>query len=462
MKTVRLTMAQALVRYLTAQRTIVDRKEVPLFAGVFAIFGHGNVTCLGEALEPVKDELPTWRGQNEQSMALAAIGFTKAMKRRQIMVSLSSIGPGSTNMVTAAAVAMANRLPVLFLGGDTFAEPRARPGAAADRAVRRPDPHGQRLLQAGRSLLGPHHAARADHLVAAAGGRHHARPGELRAGLHRPRPGRPGRGLRLPVGVLREDRASHPARPARCRHDPRGGEAPPQGEETADRRRRRRRLLARRRSDLRLCRETPRAGRRDHQWPHHPAPRRPDECRADRHPRRDLRERARRGGRRRDRGRHAAPGFRHRLVDRVRRRHQDHRPQRGALRRPQAPLARGGRRRAGRHRGTVRGPHRLEGAGEVGEEGGQGIRGLERAHRQGLGPDQRRGAELRPGGRRVQPHLRPDRPCADRRRRIAGRALSELAGEDDRHLRLRVRLFLHGLRDRRRLGAEDGQTPSAT
>lgn len=121
MKTVRLTMAQALVKYLTAQKTIIDRKEVQLFAGVFAIFGHGNVTCLGEALEPVQDILPTWRGQNEQSMALAAIGYTRARKRRQIMIAASSIGPGSTNMVTAAATALANRLPVLFLGGDTFA-----------------------------------------------------------------------------------------------------------------------------------------------------------------------------------------------------------------------------------------------------------------------------------------------------------------------------------------------------
>ena len=121
MKTVRLTMAQALVRYLTAQRIVIDHEEVPLFAGVFAIFGHGNVTCLGEALEPVQDDLPTWRGQNEQSMALAAIGYAKAKKRRQIMVSLSSIGPGATNMVTAAGVAMANRLPILILAGDTFA-----------------------------------------------------------------------------------------------------------------------------------------------------------------------------------------------------------------------------------------------------------------------------------------------------------------------------------------------------
>jgi 3D-(3,5/4)-trihydroxycyclohexane-1,2-dione acylhydrolase (decyclizing) len=121
MKTVRLTMAQALVRYLTAQRTIIDRREVPLFGGVFAIFGHGNVTCLGEALEPVQDILPTWRGQNEQSMALAAVAYTKAKRRRQIMIATASIGPGSTNMVTAAAVALANRLPVLLLGGETFA-----------------------------------------------------------------------------------------------------------------------------------------------------------------------------------------------------------------------------------------------------------------------------------------------------------------------------------------------------
>jgi 3D-(3,5/4)-trihydroxycyclohexane-1,2-dione acylhydrolase (decyclizing) len=120
MKTIRLTMAQALVKYLTAQRTILDGAEAPLFAGVFAIFGHGNVTCLGEALEAVQDELPTWRGQNEQSMALAAIAFAKAKRRRQIMVAASSIGPGATNMMTAAGVAHSNRLPVLLLSGDTF------------------------------------------------------------------------------------------------------------------------------------------------------------------------------------------------------------------------------------------------------------------------------------------------------------------------------------------------------
>lgn len=118
--TIRLTMAQALVRWLTQQYTEIDGTKVRLFAGAFGIFGHGNVTCLSEALEGVQDELPTWRGQNEQSMALAAIGFAKAKRRRQIMIATSSIGPGALNMVTAAATAHANRLPVLLIAGDTF------------------------------------------------------------------------------------------------------------------------------------------------------------------------------------------------------------------------------------------------------------------------------------------------------------------------------------------------------
>ncbi len=125
--TVRLTMAQALVRFLCNQFTEIDGERVPLFAGVFGIFGHGNVTCLAEALEAVQDDLPTWRGQNEQSMALAAIAYAKAKKRRQIMVTTSSIGPGAANMVTAAGVAHANRLPLLILAGDVFANRRPDP-----------------------------------------------------------------------------------------------------------------------------------------------------------------------------------------------------------------------------------------------------------------------------------------------------------------------------------------------
>jgi 3D-(3,5/4)-trihydroxycyclohexane-1,2-dione acylhydrolase (decyclizing) len=120
MDTVRLTTADAVVRYLVAQKTEIDGRVEPLFPGVYAIFGHGNVTCLGHALEQHRDVLPTWRGQNEQGMALAAVGFTKAVKRRQIMVATSSIGPGASNMITAAGVAMANRLPVLLISGDTF------------------------------------------------------------------------------------------------------------------------------------------------------------------------------------------------------------------------------------------------------------------------------------------------------------------------------------------------------
>ena len=121
MDTIRLTTAQAIVRWLMAQRTVLeDGTDAPLFPGVFGIFGHGNVTCLGHALEEVRDEFPTWRGQNEQGMALAATAYAKATKARQIMVATSSVGPGATNMVTAAGVAMANRLPLLVIAGDTF------------------------------------------------------------------------------------------------------------------------------------------------------------------------------------------------------------------------------------------------------------------------------------------------------------------------------------------------------
>jgi len=120
METVRLTTGQAIVRWLIAQRIEIDGVDEPLFPGVFGIFGHGNVVSLAEALASVQDELPTWRGHNEQSMALAAVAFSKAKRRRQIMVATSSVGPGSTNMVTAAAVAHANRLPLLLISGDTF------------------------------------------------------------------------------------------------------------------------------------------------------------------------------------------------------------------------------------------------------------------------------------------------------------------------------------------------------
>jgi 3D-(3,5/4)-trihydroxycyclohexane-1,2-dione acylhydrolase (decyclizing) len=127
MTMIRLTMAQALIRYLVAQTSEIDGGEVPLFAGVFAIFGHGNVAGLGEALYGAGERLPTLRAHNEQAMALAAVAFAKASRRRRMMACTSSIGPGATNMVTAAAVAHANRLPLLLLPGDVFASRRPDP-----------------------------------------------------------------------------------------------------------------------------------------------------------------------------------------------------------------------------------------------------------------------------------------------------------------------------------------------
>src|SRR5437763_2585041 len=123
----RLTMAQALVQFLSVQRTEINGSVQPMFAGVWAIFGHGNVAALGEALWHVRVRLPTFRAHNEQAMAHAAIAFAKASHRRRMMACTTSIGPGATNMVTAAAVAHVNRLPVLLLPGDVFANRRPDP-----------------------------------------------------------------------------------------------------------------------------------------------------------------------------------------------------------------------------------------------------------------------------------------------------------------------------------------------
>ncbi|PJE78975.1 3D-(3,5/4)-trihydroxycyclohexane-1,2-dione hydrolase [invertebrate metagenome] len=121
MKRIRLTMAEALAKYLAAQKIITDGKREQLFGCCFGIFGHGNVTCFGQQLKNIQDKIPTWRGQNEQSMALAATAYAKANKRRRIGIATTSIGPGAANMVTAAGVAHANRLPLLLISGDAYA-----------------------------------------------------------------------------------------------------------------------------------------------------------------------------------------------------------------------------------------------------------------------------------------------------------------------------------------------------
>ena len=118
MTTIRLTAAQAMMRWLAVQ---FGDDGTPFIAGVWAIFGHGNVAGIGEALYAQRDTLPTWRGHNEQTMAHSAIAYAKAMKRQKAMAVTTSIGPGALNLVTAAALAFVNRLPVLLIPGDSFA-----------------------------------------------------------------------------------------------------------------------------------------------------------------------------------------------------------------------------------------------------------------------------------------------------------------------------------------------------
>ncbi len=122
MTTQRLTMAQALVRYLAAQHVSRDGRENRFFAGVWGIFGHGNVAGVGQALEQYAPELRYYQSRNEQAQVLAAIAYAKQRNRLATFACASSIGPGATNMVTGAAVATVNRIPVLILPGDIFAE----------------------------------------------------------------------------------------------------------------------------------------------------------------------------------------------------------------------------------------------------------------------------------------------------------------------------------------------------
>lgn len=134
MGTIRLTTAQALVKFLNNQFINVDGVESKFVHGIFAIFGHGNVLGLGQALEQDRGELMVYQGRNEQGMAHAAIGFAKQKLRRQIIACSSSVGPGAANMITAAATATANRIPLLLLPGDVF-------------ATRQPDPVLQQIEQ---------------------------------------------------------------------------------------------------------------------------------------------------------------------------------------------------------------------------------------------------------------------------------------------------------------------------
>lgn len=146
--TITLTVAQAIVRFLTAQFIEIDGVKTRLCGGGFGIFGHGNVTCLGEALYDHRDTLPLYRGQNEQGMGFAAAAYAKAHLRRRFMFCTASAGPGTANLLTAAALAHANRLPMLMLCGDTF-------------LTRLPDPVLQQLEHYGNPTLGLNDAFKA-------------------------------------------------------------------------------------------------------------------------------------------------------------------------------------------------------------------------------------------------------------------------------------------------------------
>lgn len=140
-RSIRLTMTQALVKHLAAQYVEIDGWRERVCGGGFAIFGHGNVVCLGEALHAHRDVLPLWRGQNEQSMAMAAVAYAKQKLRKRFMFATASAGPGTTNMLTSAAIAHTNRLPLLMLCGDAY-------------VTRLPDPVLQQVEHFGDPTLG--------------------------------------------------------------------------------------------------------------------------------------------------------------------------------------------------------------------------------------------------------------------------------------------------------------------
>ena len=157
----RLTVAQALVRFLASQYTERDGVEQRLIAGCFGIFGHGNVAGVGQALLEQRDDMPYVLARNEQAMVHAAAGYARQKNRLSTYACTASVGPGSTNMVTGAALATINRLPVLLLPGDIFATRVASPVLQELEDPTLARRLGQRLLQAGLALLGPHQPPRA-------------------------------------------------------------------------------------------------------------------------------------------------------------------------------------------------------------------------------------------------------------------------------------------------------------
>ena len=463
MGTVRLTMAQALVRFLCAQMTEVEGREAPLFGGVWAIFGHGNVAGLGEALHARPGRLPTLRAHNEQAMAHAAIAYAKAHARRRMMACTTSIGPGATNMVTAAAVAHVNRLPVLLLPGDVFAnripdpvlqqvEDFGDPTISANDCFRPVSRYWDRIMRPEQLLQSLPAAHRVLTDPADCGPVTLALPQDVQA-----------EAFDYPERLLRAARAPAPApgarsRPARAAAAaastaPSGRSSSPAAASTTPLAEPA--LAPSPSATASRSRET-QAGKGSLPWDH-PLPRRRDR----RAPARPPPTRSpptptsssRVGTRLADFPRAPAPCSR-----------AGRRPG-GAQRRPASTPASTVRCRwsptRARARGAVGGARRLAGARRPDGDGAPTQRRVERGW--STPPPQRRGrrADRGAGHRRGEPRGRPARRGRVRRRRAARRAAQALAHARPARLPPRVRLLLHGLRDRRRAGREARACPTA-
>ena len=462
MKTIRLTAAQAMVRFLARPAGRDRRRKQRLFEGVFAIFGHGNVAGLGEALYAARDALPTYRAHNEQAMAHAAIAFAKASRRQRMMACTTSIGPGATNMVTAAAIAAVNRLPVLLIPGDVFAS-------------RRPDPVLQQVEDFGDGTVSANDCFRPvsryfDRIT---------RPEQIVPALNRAiavltDPAECGPVTLAFCQDVQAEAYDYPAsffdervhRLRRAAPDPRevedGRRAPANGQEAVRDLRRRRPLFRRRARADRVLRQARNPGRRD------PGRQVGDAGRSSAGDGRGRRHRHRRGqcargaGRRDRRRRHAVRRLHHRLVGAV---------QESATAASSASTCSRSTRLKHRALPVVGDARTALAALDVGARRLEGAALVERGGRQGQGrmggdgralhrADQRAAADRRGSARRAHARRRKERRRRLRRRRAARRIAQALAGRRAARLSRRIRLFLHGLRDRRRDRRQDGAAGS--
>ena len=452
--TIRLTTAQAIIRHLAAQYIEIDGEERRVCGGGFGIFGHGNVTCLGEALYDARDALPLYRGQNEMSMGFAAAAYSKQWLRQRFMFCTASAGPGTSNLLTASALAHANRLPMLMLCGDTF-------------LTRLPDPVLQQLEHYGNPALGLNDAFKAvtrywDRIT------HPAQivqslpaalatmldPADCGPAFIAPAAGRPGLGMGLSDIVLRQTRPPHPPPEPRRRRDRRRRRAAVAREAPDDHRRRRRPVFPRDRGTHRLRRGARHSRGRDHRRPRQSALHPSAQHRAGRRHRLQQRQRHRRTRRRDPRRRHPPPGFHHRILDRLRQGRAHHRHERRPPRRRQAHVADGRGRREALARRARLGARGLQGTRRLDEDSPGRTRRLGRLRQKERRPRQPTRL-LRPGDRRRERPLPSARPDRDGGGRAPGGGHRQLAHARSRDRRRRIRLLLHGLRDRRRLGRED-------